>query len=379
MPCEINTFEVEFLTKRQAGRLLAFFAITCVLWLVASILLPHDRYIRYQQLTDSDLFRTRWVYERIHYDKSPIDVAVIGSSRVEAAISAPLLEKELTSRFDRPVHVANLAIPEEGRNLHYLIARELIENHPETRIILVSVVEQANLSHPAFRYLADVDDLLHAPLLINHFYFLDAAFLPYRQMNYFVQTRIPQWFGVSRSFRPDYFGTGFDTTHSFYLPNEKLVNRDAVMPVDRLVAGSREIINSNGGAWHAPSAWDALNNPLETAYTNRLAEMARKHGVEVVFIRLPFFSSPPRMFDEAFYRSLGPLLDAQQLANNPRFYSDPGHFNRNGIDQTSYWLWHSITPYVHPLDNNGLPEIDATSARMIACNACQRASAHANK
>ena len=75
MPCEINTFEVEFLTRRQAWRLLAFFAITCVLWLVVSILLPHDRYIRYQQLTDSDLFRTRWVYERIHYDKSPIDVA----------------------------------------------------------------------------------------------------------------------------------------------------------------------------------------------------------------------------------------------------------------------------------------------------------------
>ena len=161
---------------------------------------------------------------------------------MEAAISAPLLEKELTERFGRPVHVANLAIPEEGRNLHYLIARELIDNHPETRIILVSVVEQANLSHPAFRYLADVQDLLQAPLLINHFYFLDVAFLPYRQMSYFVQTRFPKWFGVSRSFRRDYFGTGFDTTHSFYLPSKKLVDRDAVVPVDRLVAGSREII-----------------------------------------------------------------------------------------------------------------------------------------
>ena len=197
-------------------------------------------------------------------------------------------------------------------------------------------------------------------------YFLDAAFLPYRQMSYFVQTRFPRWFGVSRTFRQDYLGTGFDTTYSFYLPSKKLVNRDAVMPVDRLVAGSREIIKNNGGAWHEPSAWDALNNPLETEYTSRLAEMSRKHGVEVVFIRLPFFNSPPRMFDEAFYRSLDPLLDAEQLADNPRYYSDPGHFNRNGIDQTSDWLWHSITPYLHPLDNNGLPEIEATRAEMIA-------------
>ena len=159
-----------------------------------------------------------------------------GVSRVEAAISAPLLEKELSEKWGRPIHVANLAIPQEGRNLHYLIARELIENHPETRIILVSVVEQADLSHPAFRYLADVDDLLHAPLAINHYYFLDAAFLPYRQISYFVQTRLPGWFGVSRSFRKDYMGTGMDTTHSFYLPSGKLVDRDLVPPPGRLAA-----------------------------------------------------------------------------------------------------------------------------------------------
>ena len=97
MTSEINTFEEEFLHEAAGWALLAFFALTCVLLLVVSILLPHDRYIRYQQLTDSDLFRSRWVYERIHYDKTPIDVAVIGSSRLEASVSAPILEKELTN------------------------------------------------------------------------------------------------------------------------------------------------------------------------------------------------------------------------------------------------------------------------------------------
>ena len=357
MTAEINTFDVEFTSRRQAWGLFAYFALAFTLLFAFALLLPHDRYIRYQQLTDSDLFRTRWVYERIHYDKTPIDVAIIGSSRVEAGISAPVLEKELTEKFGRPIHVANLAIPQEGRNLHYLIARELIENHPETRIILVSVVEQDDLSHPAFRYLADVSDLLRAPLFINHYYFLDAGFLPYRQMSYFIQTHFTHWFGVSRSLRGDYEGTSMDTTHSFYLPSGKLVDRYVVAPPEKLAAGSAQIVKDDGGAWHQPSFWDALNNPIEPDYSKRLAAVAKANCVEVVFVRLPFYKSPPNMYDEGFYRSLGPLIDAQELSNDPQSYSDPGHFNRFGINSVSPWLWNSIGPYLGSLDNQAACKI----------------------
>ena len=351
MTAEINTFEAEFLPRRQAWILLAMLAVAVTLWLAITLVLPHDRYIRYQQLTDSDLFRTRWVYERIHYDKTPIDVAIIGSSRVEAGISAPVLEKELTEKFGRQIYVANLAIPQEGRNLHYLVARELIEKHPETKIILLSVVEQDDVTHSAFRYLADVKDLLHAPLAINHYYFLDAGFLPYRQMSYFVQTLFPRWFGVSRTFRQDYAGTAMDTTHSFYLPSGKLVDRDAVASPEKLAAGSKQIIETDGGVWHPSTSWQTLNNPLEPEYTKRLADLARAHCVEVVFVRLPFYNSPSNMYDAGFYRTLGPLLDAQQLSADPHSYSDAGHFNRYGIDRVSPWLWSSIAPYLEPLNS----------------------------
>jgi hypothetical protein len=345
----IDTFNTEFLPRQRAGRLLIVFALAFAFFCVLSFLLPHDRYIRYQQLTQSDLFRTRWVYERIHFDKTPIDVAILGSSRVEAAISAPILEKELTEKFGRTIHVANLAVPQEGRNLHYVIGCDLLENHPETRIILLSVVEQADLSHPAFRYLADLKDVIEAPLAINHYYFPDAAFLPYRQMSYFLQTLFPSWFGVSRSFRKDYQGTGFDTTHSFYLPSGKLVDRSVVMPRAKLEAGAQQSIQSLGGEWHQPSAWHMLNNPLETSYTTRLAAVAKQHCAELIFVRLPFYKSPLNAYDKNFYRSLGPLLDEQQLSTDPHNYEDSGHFNSFGIDQTSQWLWQSLAPYLAPL------------------------------
>ncbi len=353
MTAEINTFEEEFVPQRQAWVLLALFAVCFASYYVFSYFLPHDRYIRYQQLTDSDLFRSRWVYERIHYDKTPIDVAIIGSSRVEAAISAPILERELSEKFGRPIHVANLAIPREGRNVHYLIARELLDYHPETRIILVSVVEQADLSHDAFRYLADPIDLLRAPLLVNHYYFLDSAFLPYRQLSYFVQSQFPKWFGVSRSFRNDYMGTNFDTTYSFSLPNGKLIDRYYVMPEEKLERSSKEMIATDGGPWHPRSRWHEWNNPLEEEYTRRLAYVAKQHCVETVFIRLPFYKSPQNMYDAAFYRSLGPLLDAEHLANDPHDYGDAGHFNRYGTELVATWLKEAIDPYLSPLQNPG--------------------------
>jgi hypothetical protein len=349
MTIEINSFEKEFIGQRRAWTFLALLVICFSVYCVLSYFLPHDRYIRYQQLTDSDLFLSRWVYERIHYDKTPIDVAIIGSSRLETSVSALVLEEELSEKFGRPINVANLAIPEEGRNLHYLVARELMENHPETRIILLSVVERADLSHRAFRYLADPIDLLRAPLFLNHYYFLDASFLPYRQMSYFVQTHFPSWFGVSRTFRKDYAGTDFDTTYSFYLPSGKLVDRYHVMPQDELDAGSRQLISEWGGPWHEPSRWYALNNPLEDGYTKRLVEMAEEHCVETIFVRLPFYRSPLHMYDEAFYRSLGPLLDAEQLTNNAHNYADRGHFNRYGTNLVSAWLKESINPYLSPL------------------------------
>jgi hypothetical protein len=346
MTPEINTFDQELVPRNRAWCFLGLLASGFAFWCVLSFLLPHDRYIRYQQLTDSDLFRSRWVYERIHYDPTPIDVAIIGSSRVEAAISAPVLARELSAKLGRTIHVANLAIPQEGRNLHYLIARELIVNHPETRLILLSVVEQADTSHFAFRYLADPGDLVRAPLLVNHYYFLDAAFLPYRQMSYFVQTLFPGWFNNSRSFRDDYMGTGFDTTYSFHLPSGKLVDRYHVMPPTTKPSAE--------AAWYPPSRWQALNNPLETEYTMRLAGVAASHSVQIVFVHLPAYNSRPGAYDEAFYHSLGPVLDAQQLSGNANYYGDPGHFNRYGTEQVSPWLNNAIEPYLAPLQNGPL-------------------------
>ena len=57
------------------------------------------------------------------------------------------------------------------------------------------------------------------------------------------------------------------------------------------------------------------------------------------------------MYDQAFYRNLAPVLDAQQFSNNPDLYTDPGHFNRSGTDLVMQWLRGSMNPYLDPLSN----------------------------
>ena len=244
-----------------------------------------------------------------------------------------------------------MAIPNEGRNLHYLIARELLENHPETRIIVVSAPEQDDMSHPAFRYLADAGDIVQAPLLINHFYFLDAAFLPYRQMSYFVQSLFPSWFGMSRTFRKDYLGTSFDSTDSFRLPSGEFVNRYFVAPPQELNYESKQLFAKYGVEWHPRSRWEVLRNPLETEYTERLATLARQHCVELIFMHIPFYKSSPNMYDKTYYGSFGPLLDAQEFSDRANNYLDGQHVNRYGTNLMSQWLKSSINPYLGPLEN----------------------------
>jgi hypothetical protein len=341
MSSDNNPANQEFLSLKRSVTLGVLFFVCFGVYVVLACSLPHDRYIRYQQLTNGDLFRTRWVYERIHFDKTPIDVAIIGSSRVEAGIRASELEDFLSRRAGHPVHVANLAIPKEGRNLHYVVAKDLMETHPETRMIFVSVVEQADTTHAAFRYLADVKELVRAPLLINHFYILDLAFVPYRQMSDFLQTRFPKWFGVSRTFRDDYAGTGFDTTMSFRLPSGRLVDRDQVESVAGLEADSKEFIRLYG-RWDKQGAWQRMNNPLETVYTERLAEEARAHCVSVVFLRLPFYKSPEHFYDEALYRRWGSLIDAQELSTEPSNFGNAGHLNRYGTERAMAFLENQI-------------------------------------
>ena len=65
---------------------LILFVAGGVLGVCAMTMLPHDKFLRYQALSDGTAPTAYWIYERIHDDPTPLDIAFIGTSRTGMSI-----------------------------------------------------------------------------------------------------------------------------------------------------------------------------------------------------------------------------------------------------------------------------------------------------
>ena len=325
-------------TERPGLLIVVTMAVLAVLC-VAATLLPHNPYIRYQQLSETLQFRVEWNYDRINHDDTPIDIALIGVSRTQAAVSAPVMTRLLSRQFGRPVRFVNLSMPQQGRNAHYAIARELFEKRPEVQVLVLAVVEQmARTPHPAFRNIAEVEDIIGAPMLINYNYFDDLAFLPWRQLALFVQTQFPEAFGDKTRFDPtDYEGTDMDSTLSFVSPPDNYVDRNKVVPkveLDRQAYGYLSSLTPP----RLPDSMVDYEFAVERTYLRQIAEMARANGTEMAFLFMPIYRGPTELDDPDLIAPYGPLLTATFITGEPSMFSDYGHVNRNGSGVVTPWL-----------------------------------------
>lgn len=313
--------------------IVAFFALSAL-----TLLLPHDPYYRYQQLRSTVQFQTVWAYERIAFDRTPIEIAFIGNSRVASGVSAPKLQKHLSQDLGRTPNVANLAIPQEGRDAHYLLAVQLLKQHPETRLLVLSAIEQMpRTGHVAFKSMAEVSDVLEAPVFFNTAYFSNLAFIPYRQLSLFARSLAPDLFGLTKFDESAYWGTDHDTTLTFTTPTGKVVDRDRIVPADELRGPARARIASITPPL-LPRSMAEREFAIEYYYTRQIAELARRNGTRVAFLYLPVFEHHAPLEQEAFYKQYGPVLDATFLASRAEMFSDYGHVNQNGTRLVTGWL-----------------------------------------
>lgn len=334
---------------RKASPLIALMLSVALAMCAAVSLLPHNPYVRFQQLRDTIQFHAQWNYERIELDSAPIDVAVVGNSRLEAGVSAPELQALLRQRGQPDVRVANLSMPQEGRNIHYVIAKRLLEKHPEVKTLIVSVVEQQpRTGHPAFRYLADARDVVAAPMVLNLDYAGDLATLPYRQMSLWAQSLAPQAFGDKTALSSAYEGTDRDTTLTFTLPDGRIVDRDKIIPLPKITADAQAAIRGGSGSL-LPASMADLEYAIERRYTEQIAALSKAHGVRLIFLRLPIYSDHRPVADIDFYRKYGQVLSADFLSTDHTLYSDYGHLNRRGVRRLMPWLSDQLAP---PLEAN---------------------------
>ena len=331
----------------KAGLLIAM--LLAGLAAIAALLtaLPNKDYYRWQQGDGTILFRARWIYERIHFDPTPIDVAMIGSSRMEASVRTRELSAILSQRLGRPIHVVNFGLPQEGRDLHWTVAEEVLRARPELRLIVLSQAGEGVISHPGFRFVGTDAAIRTAPALYNPSFVENLLTLPYRHLAYFVQGLWPRAFGLSAQFDSRiYTARGFDPTRSFTSATGDVVDRDKQLDPGNAAAEQAAIDATTGYDPKLRYLPIDRRYAVERDYARRIAGLARARGVTVGFLHVPMFERPEHLADPGFYAAIGPVMDADFLGRDTQDYMDLGHLNRHGTARLLPWLADRMTPIV---------------------------------
>jgi hypothetical protein len=316
----------------------AFAAILGAAFAVAAgvCFLPENAYQHWQLLDGTIHGRSRWLYERVHFDPRPIDVAIVGPSRTGRGIDAARLQAAL-GRLGTPAQVVNLALPEGGRNTNDVIAEEMLKTKTPKLLVIGVIEKPSRFGHPAYKYLAPRTMVINPGYPTNIKYLPDLAYLPYRQMRLFAADVAPAAVGLTKTFNPQAYEPNPVGQARFRLDSGVVRDADQAAPLPELEAG---VHNLEAGTRPPilPKALSYLEFGDERYYVRRMVTAAQRKGVKVAFLFLPYYTGPTTIQEEPFYRQYGPVWNAGFLAYRPELYSDYAHLTTTGANTATDWL-----------------------------------------
>lgn len=301
--------------------------------LIAIMCLPADRAARFHLLRDTDYLKAGWIYDRIVVSKTPIDVAVIGTSHTMNGVDSVLLEQGLNDGGGPGLHVVNLALPHFGDDMHDLIARLLIAAKKPRVLVIELLPLEARAAHPAFGELADVGDLISAPWG-NPEQFAAWARLPRRQVRNFLATM------TDESGPSDIADHWNDTYYAMGRGGTKSPPRTTALAQPRLIreaAKARESLHQKAQSYAGNLGW--LMWHYNETYLVSMIEHAKKNDVPVVFLYMPGFGTPEPAVPSALPAAYGRILTPPaELLTDPTVWFDPEHLNYEGSKRLTFWL-----------------------------------------
>ena len=281
----------------------------------AVLLLPENDYQRWQ-LQDPD-GSLRWIYERIHFDPKPIDIAIVGSSRAQLGFSAAAIEQDLAQR-GKHANVANFAMVGAGRDLQWAILDELFKAKTP-RVIVLGVDDQPYpFGHFLFKYVAPADAIVFPPSPFLHNYLYNLAYLPIRKLKLFGANLFPSLFGLTKEFDPAHYARNRTDYSTSFIGDGKLVDMEHPVSRATLLAEPREPVPRTLVA----RALTRINGGEDHLFIEKIAREAKAHGAHLVFVHLPMFEGPKTVSDEDFLKQFGPLLNYGDLAPHDELFEN---------------------------------------------------------
>jgi hypothetical protein len=317
-----------------AFTILAALAVALVLC-AAVCLLPENDYQRWQ-LQDPD-GRLRWIYERIHFDPTPIDVAIVGPSRAQLGLSAAAIEQDLATQ-GKHANVANFAMVGAGRDLQWAILDELFKAK-SPKVVVLEVDEQPYpFGHFLFRYVAPAETIVFPPSPFLHNYLYNLAYLPIRKLKLFGANLFPDLFGLSKQFDPGHYAQNRTDYSTSFIGDGKLVDMEHPVSRETLLAQPREPVPRTLAA----RLLTRINGGEDHLFIEKIAREAKAHGTQLVFVHLPMFEGPQTVSDEDFLKQFGPILNYSDLAPRDELFENWSHLNHAGAMNASARLADAI-------------------------------------
>jgi hypothetical protein len=325
--------------KRTAGlRLFGVLgaALTVALLLSAAVcLLPENDYQKWQlQDPDGEL---RWMYERIHFDPTPIDVVIVGPSRAQLGLSPIAVEKDLAQQ-GKHANVANFALPGAGRDMQWAILNEVFKAKSPKVVVLEVEEEPYPFGHFLFKYVAPPGAIVFPPSPFLHNYFYNLAYLPIRKLKLFGADLFPGLFGLTKEFDPGHYAKNRTDYSTSFIGDGKLVDMEHPVPREILIAQPREPVPRTLVA----RLLTRINGGEDHLFVEKIAREAKDHGAKLVFVHLPMFEGPQTVSDEDFLKQFGPVLNYGDLAPHDELFENWSHLNHAGAMNASARLANTI-------------------------------------
>ena len=307
---------------------------------IAAVLLPHDPYIRYQAMQGTIFERTKWFYERNHFDDTPIDILFLGSSRTARGVISPDLEASLQgSGVNR--HVANFSLPASGLDIRQTLAADVLANR-DVEMLVISLPEQfPRDGHQAFADLATTQEVLQSPWLVNRNLPENLARLPMRQLQLAIGSMMPSAFDYQSSFDTQtYAGTSVDP-RIFNPGNPSSLKTAAeISALEKESAFRRRTLTRP----ILPEGLADIEFGVPRSYIRQLSALAQAHDTKLVFLYLPFFGGFEEPFEKEWLEQFGPVLSASFLREDPQNYNDVAHMSDHGAKILTTWLTDQLVP-----------------------------------
>jgi hypothetical protein len=314
--------------------ILAALAVALILSAIVC-LLPEDDYQKWQ-LQDPD-GRLRWIYERIHFDPTPIDVAIVGPSRAQLGLSAAAVEQDLAKQ-GKPAHVASFALPGAGRDIQWAILNELFKAKSPKVVVLEVEEDPYPFGHFFFKYVAPAEAIVFPPSPFLHNYLYNLAYLPIRKLKLFGANLFPDLFGLSKQFDPEHYAKNRTDFSTNFMGDGKLVNMELPVPRATLLAEPREPVPRTLVA----RGLTRINGGEDHLFIEKIAREAKAHGAQLVFVHLPMFEGPKTVSDEDFLKQFGAVFNYGDLAPHDELFENWSHLNHAGAMNASARLADAI-------------------------------------